>query len=219
MRAWIPMRMTTTYARSHPTMDDHEATPRWFTETDEGHSQRYADHFRELVKEDRDVEGEARLVDALIAPGSLILDAGCGQGRVAAGLHRRGHRVIGVDIDPVLIDAAGTDSPGPTYLQADLTTLDLAAVGYGEPLDAIVCAGNVITYVAVDAEAATLAAFRRNLRPDGVCVIGFHVERYSLDRFDRDLAAAGFALEHRFATWDLRPWRDAADFAVTILRA
>ena len=56
-------------------------------------------------------------------------------------------------------------------------------------------------------------------RPDGLCVIGFHVERYSLDRFGRDLAAAGFTLEHRFATWDLSPWREDADFAVTILRA
>ena len=24
--------------------------------------------------------------------------------------------------------------------------------------------------------------------------------------------------EHRFATWDLRAWHDAADFAVTVLR-
>ncbi len=219
MRAWIRMKMTTTSAKFPHTMGDREATPRWFTETDEGHSRWYADHFRELVEEGRDVEGEARLVDALIAPGSLVLDAGCGQGRVAAGLHRRGHRVIGVDIDPVLIEAAGTDSPGPTYLQADLTTLDLAASGHGETLDAIVCAGNVITYVAADAEAATLEAFRRNLRPDGVCVIGFHVERYPMQRFDRDLATSGFTVEHRFATWDLRPWHDEADFAVTILRA
>jgi len=25
-------------------------------------------------------------------------------------------------------------------------------------------------------------------------------------------------LEHRFATWDLKPWRADADFAVSILR-
>ena len=83
MRVWTPMRMTTTCARYHPIMGDSRKTPRWFTETDDGHSQRHADHFREMVREDRDVEGEARLVDALVAPGSLILDVGCGQGRIS----------------------------------------------------------------------------------------------------------------------------------------
>jgi hypothetical protein len=29
---------------------------------------------------------------------------------------------------------------------------------------------------------------------------------------------AGYDLEHRFATWDLRPWRADADFAVSVLR-
>ncbi|MDI5944182.1 SAM-dependent methyltransferase, partial [Micromonospora sp. DH15] len=36
--------------------------------------------------------------------------------------------------------------------------------------------------------------------------------------FAADAVAAGLRLEHRFATWDLRPWRDDADFAVTVLR-
>lgn len=199
-------------------MADSVGTPRWFTETDEGHSQWYADHFRELAAEGRDLEGEARLLDAVIAPGSLVLDAGCGQGRIARSLHRRGHRVIGVDIDPVLLDAARRDSLGPDYVQADLTSLDMDRLGCGGPVDAIVCAGNVITYVAANAEVDTLSAFRRLLRSDGVCVIGFHVERYSLDRFDQDLGAAGFVVEQRFATWDLRPWHPDAQFAVSILR-
>ncbi|WBB71202.1 hypothetical protein O7602_15680 [Micromonospora sp. WMMD1128] len=30
--------------------------------------------------------------------------------------------------------------------------------------------------------------------------------------------AAGLRPEHRFATWDLRPWRDDAGFVVTVLR-
>jgi SAM-dependent methyltransferase len=198
------------------------STPRWFTETEEGHSEWYADHFRSLASSGSDVEGEARLLDALVPPGSLILDAGCGQGRVAGALHRRGHRVIGVDIDEVLLQAAAGDEPGPTYLHGDLSALDLAELGEPEAvgtLDAVVCAGNVITYVAPGAERATLTGLRRHLRPEGVCVIGFHVARYDLSAFDADAAAAGFSGEHRFATWDLRPWSDEADFAVTLLRA
>jgi hypothetical protein len=36
--------------------------------------------------------------------------------------------------------------------------------------------------------------------------------------FDRDLAAAGLVLEHRFATWHLGPWSDDAEFSVSVIR-
>jgi SAM-dependent methyltransferase len=191
------------------------SAPRWFTDTDDGHSEWYADHFRELVAEGVDIQGEARLIDALIAPGSRVLDAGCGQGRIGAALHDRGHRVVGVDIDEVLLEAARADHPGPDYVRADLTTLDLESA---EVFDAIVCAGNVITFVAPGAEVPTLISMRRHLAPDGVLVVGFQTERYAVADFDRDLAAAGLVLEHRFATWHLGPWSDDAEFAVSVIR-
>lgn len=193
--------------------------PRWFTDTEEGHSQEYADQMRQRAADGDDLEGEARLIDAIVAPGSRVLDAGCGQGRISGALHRRGHEVISVDVDPVLLAAAREDNPGPTYLLADLSTLDLGAAGYAEPMDAIVCAGNVIAFVASGTEVATLRSLRRHLAPGGVCVVGFQVERYALADFDRDLAEAGFVLEQRFATWDLRPWNSEAEFAMSILRA
>lgn len=193
--------------------------PRWFTDTEEGHSQEYADQMRQRAADGDDLEGEARLIDAIVAPGSRVLDAGCGQGRISGALHRRGHEVIGVDVDPVLLAAAREDNSGPTYLLADLSTLDLGAAGYAEPMDAIVCAGNVIAFVAPGTEVATLRSLRRHLAPGGVCVVGFQVERYALADFDRDLAEAGFVLEQRFATWDLRPWNSEAEFAMSILRA
>jgi len=56
------------------------------------------------------------------------------------------------------------------------------------------------------------------LKPDSFAVVGFHTDRYEMDEFDKHLAGAGFTLEHRFATWDLRPWRLDADFAVSVLR-
>lgn len=194
------------------------STPRWFTDTEDGHSQDYAESMRQRAQEGDDLEGEARLMNAIVAPRSRVLDAGCGQGRIAGALHRRGHHVVAVDIDPVLLAAAREDNPGPTYLLADLTALDLAVLGQGEPFDAIVCAGNVITFVAPGAEVETLRSLRRHLAPGGVCVVGFQVERMALADFDRDLAEAGFVLEQRFATWDLLPWHDDAEFAVSFLR-
>ena len=35
---------------------------------------------------------------------------------------------------------------------------------------------------------------------------------------DKDALTAGLHLEHRFATWDLRPWSPSADFAVSVIR-
>ena len=192
--------------------------PRWFTEKDGDHSAWYAEHFRELAAEGADLEGEARLVDAVVSPGSRILDAGCGQGRTSAALHDRGHRVTAVDIDPILLAAARADNPGPSYREADLVNLDLGASPTAGYFDAAVSAGNVITFVAPGTEVDVLRNIRAHLAADAPYLLGFHVDRYPLDDFDRDLTRAGFTLESRFATWDLRPWHRDSDFAVSILR-
>ncbi|MFF0717989.1 class I SAM-dependent methyltransferase [Micromonospora sp. NPDC003816] len=192
---------------------------RWATDTGPEHSQWYVDRFRRMAADGIDLAGEARLLDALVPPGSRILDAGCGTGRVGAELAARGHTVVGVDADPVLVEAARADHPGPRWLIADLTELDLAAAGEPEPFDAAVLAGNVMAFVAAGTEVDVLRRVAAHLRPDGVAAIGFGTDRgYPLPDFDADVVAAGLRLEHRFATWDLRPWRDDADFAVTILR-
>jgi SAM-dependent methyltransferase len=192
--------------------------PRWFTDTDEGHSQAYVDQMRSLAAEGEDLAGEARLVDAMVRPRSRILDAGCGPGRVGAALFARGHNVVGVDVDPELIAAAREDHPGPVWLMADLASLDLASMGEPEPFDAIVVAGNVLAFVAPDTEVQVLKRLAAHLVPGGFVIAGFHTERYGIAEFDRHLAKAGFVLEQRFATWDLRPWEMNADFAVSVLR-
>ncbi|MFJ1542775.1 class I SAM-dependent methyltransferase [Micromonospora chalcea] len=192
---------------------------RWVTDTKPGHSQWYVDRFRQLAAEGADLSGEARLLDALVPPGARVLDAGCGTGRVAAALAARGHDVVGVDADPTLVEAARADHPGPRFLVADLTELDLAAQGEPEPFDAAVLAGNVMVFVAPGTERDVLARVAAHVRPDGLVVVGFGTDRgYPVADLDADAVAAGLRPEHRFATWDLRPWRDDADFAVSVLR-
>ncbi len=193
--------------------------PRWLSEGGPERTRWYIDRFRRLAAEGADLEGEARLLDAVVAPGSRILDAGSGTGRVAAALADRGHEVVGVDVDPTLIEAATSDHPGPVFLLGDLSTLDLGARGYGAPFDAAVVAGNVMTYVGPGSEREVLTRVGAHVRPDGIVVVGFGIDRgYSVAAFDGHAIDAGLVLEHRFATWDLRPWRADATFAVSLLR-
>lgn len=193
--------------------------PRWVTEHGPGHSQWYIERFRRMAREGTDLAGEARLLDAMLARNSRVLDAGCGPGRVGAELAARGHVVVGVDVDADLIAAAQEDHPGPTWLVGDLAELDLAAAGHPDLFDAAVLAGNVMAFLARGSEEAVLARLAAHLRPDGFAVVGFGTDRgYPLTDFDAELLAAGFRLEHRFATWDLRPWEPEGAFAVTVLR-
>jgi SAM-dependent methyltransferase len=189
--------------------------PRWFTAHGEGHAQWYIERFRRMAAEGADLEGEARFLDAMLPRHARVLDAGSGTGRIAAALHARGHDVLGVDVDPELIDAACADYPGPRYHLADLATLELDE----EPFDAALLAGNVLVFVGPGTERQVLARVAAHVKPGGPIVTGFHLNRdYALADFDADCAAVGLIREHRFATWDLRAWHDDADWAVTVLR-
>jgi 2-polyprenyl-3-methyl-5-hydroxy-6-metoxy-1,4-benzoquinol methylase len=195
------------------------STPRWFTELEAGHSQRYVERFRRMAADGADLDGEARFVDAMLPRRARVLDAGCGPGRVGAALHARGHTVVGIDVDPVLIEAARADHPGPRWEVGDLATLQLDE----PPFDAAVLAGNVLVYVAPGTEREILRRLAAHVRPGGVVVLGFATDReYSVAALDADVGAlgeqAGIALEHRFATWDLQPWRADATWAVTVVR-
>ncbi|MEV0247301.1 class I SAM-dependent methyltransferase [Nocardia sp. NPDC050712] len=187
------------------------------TAADPAHSTRYVNRFRTLAAEGADIVGEARLVDAMLARGSRVLDAGCGAGRLGGYLHRAGHEVVGVDVDPVLIAAAEQDYPGPAWLVGDLADLELPGRGIAADFDVIVCAGNVMAFVAPSTRVAVLTGFARHLGPTGRVVVGFGADRgYEFPQFFADAAAAGLTVDLRLSTWDLRPFTDESDFLVAV---
>jgi len=142
-----------------------------------------------------------------------VLDAGCGTGRVAIELARRGVDVVGVDLDPHLLEAARAKAPGLAWELADVTTVDL-----GRTFDVVVLAGNVMIFLAPGTEGAALANLGRHVAPGGRLIAGFqvHGHRLPLAAFDAAAAAAGFAVVERHATWDREPY-EGGDYAVSVL--
>ena len=156
-----------------------------------------------------DLHGEATLVQTY-APRS-VLDAGCGTGRVAVELARRGVDVIGVDSDPDMIDAARAKAPELRWGGGDLAELDLP-----DRVDVVLLAGNVVPYVAADRRGRAVAACARHLAPDGVLIAGFALrpDWPDLAAYDGWCTAAGLALADRWATWDRAPYA-GGDYAVS----
>ena len=188
-------------------------------EEDPGHSHAYIARFRRLAEEGADLAGEARLVDAMLPRSSRVLDAGCGFGRVGGFLSRVGHEVVGVDVDPVLIGTARQDHPEAHWIVGDLAPLDLPTLGVTEPFDAIVCAGNVVTFLARSTRGEVLRRFRLHLRDDGRVAVGFGAGRgYSFAEFLADARGAGLEPDLLLSTWHLHPVTESSDFLVPLLR-
>lgn len=188
----------------------------WMTNVaaDPEHSHRYVERFRAMARAGDDLAGEARLVDAMAPRCARILDAGCGPGRVGGHLARAGHRVVGVDVDPALIEAAEHDHPGPRWLVGDLAELNLP-----DRFDLIVSAGNVMAFLAPSTRVGVLSRLRAHLDDDGRAVIGFGAGRgYEFGQFLQDAAAGGWAADLLLSTWDVRPFTDDSDFLVAVLR-
>ena len=170
----------------------------------------YQRRFDRLAASGVDVHGEATFVEAY-AP-RTVLDAGCGTGRVAVELARRGVEVVGVDVDPSMLATARRQAPHVEWVEHDLATLDL-----GRRFDLVVMAGNVPLFTPPGTQPALAAACARH---GDVVVAGFSLDRgYGADDYDRDCDAAGLLLAERFATWDRRPFEPGGDYAVSVHRS
>ncbi len=176
----------------------------------------YDRRFAALAAQGHDMHGEADLVESF-TPGS-VLDAGCGTGRVAIELRRRGCQVVGVDLDVAMLERARQKAPDIEWVQADLADPDLS---FAHPFDLVLLAGNVLIFVEPGTEGDVIWNLTRHLAPGGLLVAGYSLRPGAFGVVEHDAAAdrAGLTLVHRWSTWDRQPFRADADYAVSVHQA
>ena len=198
--------------------DNDEVSSRWET-SGAPRGAEYDDRFARLAQAGHDVHGEASFV-AGYRP-STVLDAGCGTGRVAIELHRRGIGVVGVDLDRAMLETACEKAPEVEWFRADLSTLHLTTdEGRARRFQVVLCAGNVLIFLEPGTEAVTVQRLADHLVPGGLLVAGFQLtaNRYQLAAYDADCDAAGLQLFERFSTWSRDRWDGRGGYAVSVHR-
>jgi len=194
---------------------------RWQGRDDVPRGDDYDRRWQRLAAQGANIHGEADLVSDLLAAegGTRVLDAGCGTGRVAIELARRGYTVAGVDADDRMLATARDKGPGLRWAHADLSALgDTAISGVTDTVfDIALLAGNVMIFVTPGTEAAVLRRLTDRLAPGGLLVAGFSLQpgRLGLADYDRFARDAGLILRERWATWDRQPFT-GGDYAVSV---
>jgi SAM-dependent methyltransferase len=114
---------------------------------------------------------EPAIIDGAAPRNALILELGCGAGRVTHPLLALGHRVVGVDESPEMLSHVR----GARTVAARIDGLDL-----GELFDVVVLASHLVNVPDDELLAAFLAACARHVRETG-CVV---IQRHPVSWFD-----------------------------------
>ncbi|MFI5972369.1 class I SAM-dependent methyltransferase [Streptomyces sp. NPDC051452] len=104
---------------------------------------------------------------AELAPGSRVLDVGSGTGRpTARTLAEAGHRVLGVDVSPVMVELAARQVPDAEFRHADIRELPLEEASF----DAV-CAYFSLLQMSRAEQSAVVAGLARAVRPGGLVAL------------------------------------------------
>jgi len=138
----------------------------------------YADQY-DLLYGDKDYEAECNLIEQVFQrdakdPVKSILDLGCGTGKNAIPLARRGYQVTGVDLSADMLEHArqkanllvDSSSKSPAFFRGDVRSIDL-----GQHFDAVLMMFAVLGYQLTNHDVlSTLQTVRRHLKPNGLFI-------------------------------------------------
>jgi len=129
-------------------------------------------------------------------PGRMVLDVGCGEGRLARDLKARGYRVVGVDGSPTLVRLAHEADPEMPVNVGDAATLPFASATF----DLVVAFMSLHDIVALEKAVREVG---RVLEPGGrLCVAIVHPIN-SAGAFESDGPASPFTIRGSY----LEPFR------------
>lgn len=109
-----------------------------------------------------------------------ILDFGCGTGKMTDVLNQPQRPVLGIDIDPTMIQEAKRLRPNTAFKQASMTELDFTAL---DPQSAF-CVGNTLSYLNKDELSSFLTKLYHALPKNGVWIFQTLNWNYILNQKD-----------------------------------
>lgn len=194
--------------------DEHRVSERWSQWRAETDLEEYYTRWRRLEATGQSSHGEADFIESLHP--SSVLDAGCGMGRVAIELARRGIDVVGVDLDDDLLEFARRSDSSIRWVQSDLATLLL-----GRRFDVVAMPGNVMIFCRRGDRGTIIGNAAAHLEVEGLLVAGFDLQQgrgaLTLADYDDLCWAVNLELVERWSTWQRDAYRGQA-YAVSVHR-
>ena len=137
---------------------------------------------------------------SLVSREAIILDYGCGYGRVCRELRSAGYsNIVGVDPAAGMIDRARAENPGMRFEVLDDDALPFTAASF----DAVLLFSVLTCIVDDEAQRAVVREIERTLRPGGTVYVSdilLQQDDRNLERYDAGVRAFG-----RYGVFELEP--------------